>query len=115
MFPAAQTSSHQLPGGTAAVSPSGGVVLSGGADGCVVLHDAELRALGAQQQHQLWAHDMAAQGVSAACFSADGSCYLTAGSDGSVFTWRAPGEWPAWVAVQPLAGSAGGRSMRQGM
>jgi hypothetical protein len=40
-----QAAAHQLPGGCLAVSPSGKVVLSAGADGCVALHDSELRPL----------------------------------------------------------------------
>jgi hypothetical protein len=40
-----QAAAHQLPGGCVAVSPSGKVVLTAGTDGCVALHDSDLRPL----------------------------------------------------------------------
>jgi hypothetical protein len=43
-----------------------------------------------------WAHDLQAQGATAACFDASGGGYLTGGGDGSVFICKAPGELPRW-------------------
>jgi WD40 repeat protein len=94
-----QAAGHQLPGGTIAVSPSGKLLLSGGPDGCVLMFDSELRPMGrqGQQQHGECAHDMSSKGVTAVCFDASGSSYLTAGGDGSIFLWKAPGgPQPCW-------------------
>jgi WD40 repeat protein len=109
-----QAPGHQLPGGTIAVSPSGRLLLSGGPDGCVLMYDSDLRPMGRQQQQQQQqqhggcAHGMSAKGVSAMCFDASGSSYLTAGGDGSIFVWKASGGLlPRRACVSPAgAGSS---------